>query len=421
MSRAQSDAGIRLDLLRVTLSLLLLISPEFKYGLASLKEPGALGAAPYGFGWVVKLIGPSVALGEFSLYLIYIGALCGLLGVFARVGLTAAALGQFFLIGWLQMRGATVHCHHLLWLTVTLACVPSADCLSLGKRPSLTYGSRYRFGLGVCSALIAMLFFFPGLHKLLKGGWAWFSGETLYHTTLWKAAQYWDKTLPISFDDQLSYLPLAWGAVIFELSAPLLLLWWRRVGLFVALALSFHVGTALLLNIKFTNLWPCYVVFLPWERWLTHLLPAREVRAQMASRWRSTELLLIPLCLGITLSGISMKIDAWPFACYPTFHQKISLEMPLLSVQVHDARGEVRRLDYKRLQRPNNQSWGETWRLAGFYSKFNVEPLLLYGRSRVMPLLNTDDKVVMFYRSVLNTKSGEVKDQRLLLKWVINQ
>lgn len=421
MSTAPRDAAIGLDLLRITLSALLLISPEFSYGLASLKAPMTLGLAPYGFKWITELLGPSVPLGELSMYMIRCGALCGLLGVYARLGLALAALGQLYLIGWLQMRGATVHCHHLLWFTVALACVPCADSLRLGKRPTLACGPRYRLGLETCSALIAMVFFFPGLHKLTRGGWAWFSGETLHHTALWKAAQYWDSPIMLSFDERLSYAPLAWGAVLFELSAPLLLLWWRRRGLFLLLALSFHVGTALLLNIKFTNLWPCYVVLLPWERWAPRCLKRTEALARRAAPWRGAELCLLPLCLGVAFAGVSMRVNGWPFACYPTFHQEISREMPLLSILVQGARGETRRLDYKALHRPNNYGWSENWRLAGLYSKVSIEALHDYGRSRVAPLLTEEDQVVMFYRSSLNTNSGVIKDRRLLLKWIIRK
>ena len=58
---------------------------------------------------------------------------------------------------------------------------------------------------------------------------------------------------------------------ILELSAPLILLWYRRTGLFLGLALSFHLGTSLMLNIHFTNLWPCYIALVPWESGLTQV------------------------------------------------------------------------------------------------------------------------------------------------------
>ena len=404
-------SAIRLDLLRIMISCLLLCSPELRVALSSMESVSPLAIAPFGFGWVVDHVGPHFALGKLSLALIYGGALLGLLGWYARGGLALAAIGQFYLIGWLQMRGATVHCHHLLWLTVALAASPCSDVLRLGHSPVLYIGRRYRDGLLTVWAILAMIFFFPGVFKLILGGRPWFSGETFYYTTLWKAAQYWDQPLTLSLSSSLAYAPLSWGAMLFELSAPLILIWYRRTGLFLGLALSFHLGTSLMLNIHFTNLWPCYIALVPWESGLTQV---QAPVVQRTEELQSMRPLLTLLLIGVLYAGVTMNLNGWPFACYPTFHQKISHKMPLMSVVVQDQRGQKRRLDYHQYMRPNNRAWGENWRLAGFYAPIDEGALKAFGRSKITPLLKPKDNALLFYRSSINLLSDEVKDHKLL-------
>ena len=408
-------AAIRLDLLRVVVSMLLLLSPEFRIALSVIERVSPIAPAPFGFGWVVEHIGPHLLLGQLSLALIYGGALLGLLGWRARSGLALAALGQLYLIGWLQMRGAAVHCHHLLWLTVALAASPCSDVLRIGHRPTLYAGRRYRDGLMAVWAIFAMIFFFPGWFKLTLGGASWLSGETLYHTTLWKAAQYWDQPITLSFESARAYAPLSWGAILFELSAPLLLLWWKRTGVFCVLAIGFHIGTALMLNIHFTNLWPCYVALLPWERWLalTQTSEAQRVvlRDERSHRMRFA---LAPLLVGVLYAGATMNLSGWPFACYPTFHQEISHKMPLMSVVVRDQEGRARRIHHQRYLRPNNRAWGENWRLAGFYSPVDERALRAFARSKIKPLLKPTDDSVTLYRSSINLLNHDIKDRKRL-------
>ena len=399
------------------ISILLLISPEFRIALSVIERISLVNPGPYGFGWIVEYVGPDLALGQLSLALIYVGALLGILGWRARSGLALAALGQFYLVGWLQMRGAAVHCHHLLWLTIALAASPCSDVLRIGQRPTLCQGSRYRDGLITIWAILAIIFFFPGWFKLTLGGASWFSGQTLYHTTLWKAAQYWDQSIKLSFVNPIIYAPLSWCAILFELSAPLVLLWWKRTGLFFALAVSFHIGTSLMLNIHFTNLWPCYVVLLPWERWLTW---TQESVVQRDETTRAMRYLLAPLLIAVFYAGATINLSGWPFACYPTFHQKISHKMPFMSVVVRDQEGQARRLDYQRYLRPNNRAWGENWRLAGFYSPIDERALRAFTRSRIKPLLKPNDHSVSLYRSSINLLNHDVEDYKLLSSFTLD-
>ena len=423
-SRAK-DISVRLDLLRIVVSLLVLISPEVDFGfkLSSVQPPSV--SAPWGFGWVHEYIGPQALLGNISLILVYGGAALGLLGIFARVGLAAVSIGLFYLIGWLQMRGATVHCHHLLWFSVALACSPCSDTLKLGRRPIIYCGDRYRGALTVIYAIIAMIFFFPGWYKMTLGGWAWFSGETLYNTMLWKSAQYWDQPIELSFAESSAYAPLSWVAVLFEVSAPLVLLGFRQTALFLILALGFHVGTSLMFNIDFTNLWPCYVVLVPWERWVSVIdqSPRHVTTHQRTSKvikHTAPKYVAISLCIGVALAGVSREIKGWPFACYPTFHQEISHRMPLMSVVVRDVRGKARRIHHQRYMRPTNSSWSTNWRLAGLYGKANHDELRRFAERVIKPLLSDTDERALFFLSWIDLKTEEVRDRRLLFEWPLS-
>lgn len=405
--------------MRIIVSLLIFLSPEIWIASRALDQVSFLTRAPLGFEWVVEHIGAHRFLGDLSLILIYGGAFLGLIGHYARIGLSLASIGLFYLIGWLEMKGATVHCHHLLWFSIALALSPCNDVLRLGKRPVLYEGHRYRRALFGIWSIIAMIFVFPGWYKLSLGGTEWLTGKTLYYTVMWKSAQYWNQPITLSFNTPTTYAPLAWAAILFELCAPFLLLLWQRTGLFLILALGFHLGTSLLLNIHFTNLWPCYVVLVPWEKIYKNKQVYHRTSAEIT--WHSSRLMWAPLLVGILFAGVTMNLSGWPFACYPTFHQKISHKMPLMSVVVRDRQGKTRRINHRRYLHPNNMSWGENWRLAGFYGPTEDQEILRFAKSKIAPLLHDDDQTISFYQSSIDLLSQEITDQKRVYIWELKQ
>jgi hypothetical protein len=399
--------AIRLDLLRIVVSVFLIITPEVWSAYTAFQSPPS-GKIPWGFEWIVESIGFHQEFALLSLVFVYGGALLGVIGHWSRIGLAISSIGLYYLVGRLQMQGAPVHMHHLLWFSVALVFSPCTDVLRLGHRPTYAHGRKYKMPLLILWGIIALIFFFPGWHKMTLGGSPWFSGETLYHTVLWKQQQYWDQNISVSFSQREPYAVLSWIVIIFELGAPLILLWWKRTGLFLILALGFHLGTALMLNIHFTNLWPCYVVLVPWERWISSSQP-QNLRTRY---WT-----LYPLLFGIVLAGVLRKTDGWPFACYPTFHQQIDSKMPLLSAMVLNANGDTRRIDHQQYIAPTNSSWGKNWRAAGLFGKVEQSTIQEYARQHIIPLTTQKEETIYLYQSKIDVRTSEITDLRLLLEW----
>ncbi|HEX7668512.1 MAG TPA: hypothetical protein VF395_02960, partial [Polyangiaceae bacterium] len=69
------------------------------------------------------------------------------------------------------------------------------------------------------------------------------------------------------------------------------------------------------------------------------------------------------------VQGFRGAVQAWPFACYPTFQYRVGKEMPDLVVAAVDANGgESVMLDGTRgVKFRTQRDWGIVWRLLGVY------------------------------------------------------
>ena len=124
---------------------------------------------PAGLSWL-RLLDLSLTQATLLTWLVVFSALLGMLGAYARVAFSVTAVGLFVLLSLPHRMGAIIHSHHLLWAAALLAASPCADVWSVDayfEPRSLRPRAQYLAPLAVLRALVACIYFFPGLHKLL--------------------------------------------------------------------------------------------------------------------------------------------------------------------------------------------------------------------------------------------------------------
>lgn len=404
-------SGHPLDLavFRVALAVVLLLSgdvwaaPEQAAYLASL--PREAWTVPWGAGWLIDWLGVTPALALAARTGMIFGAILGLLGLYARLGFAVVTVCGLYLLSLPHLLGSVVHYHHLLWFSALMVASPCDHALVFGRAGSNHPAPAYGLALRAVWALIAVIFFFPGVWKLVAGGADWLSGDTLRAHLYWKWLQSPALTAP-----RVDLVPglLTAGAVavsLFELSAPLLMLRrWSR-GLFVLGALAFHALTAALMDIHFSSLWPLYVVFLPWSSWLRGDRPVASSAPSPVAVLTAGALLF-----GAGTAGALGLTQGWPFACYPTFHQHPGWLTPGLWVTVVDAEGVEEQIPMSAMADPSRRQaiWGEHWRLAGVGGPVSEAALIAYWaqiaeRSEVAAVA-AEAVEVRFYRARLSVR-----------------
>lgn len=348
-------SGDHLDLavLRSLLALLLLSSgeawraPHLAAELAAL-PPAALPALS-GTAWIAHGLGVHPGLAWACLGAFILGALLALEGRLARLGLGLSALSGLYLLGIVQLEGSAVHVHHLLWLSALLALVPA---------------SAPRLALRGSWFVLACVYFFPGLHKLLAG-WGWVNGETLRHHLWWKWAQGVEPLWRVDLVPGLVQAG-AQGVLVFELAFPLLLcLGWRGRVVACLGGLVFHRLSWALMGIAFSNLWPLLLALLPWSRWLGRERVPTQQTDGGGEGPRLSRVLVALLCLGVALAGLSGRTQAWPLACYPTFAADPGELMPDLAVVIERLDGTEELLPPELIFDPRRDGAGVRWQLAG--------------------------------------------------------
>src|SRR5262249_16887849 len=118
-------------------------------------------------------------------------ALMAAVGIYARPALGVLTIATFYLFSIAQLGGHVWHDMHLLWFSALLASSPCDDVLAVeASRPPLIEGVAYPRPMWVARGLLAAIYFFPGLHKLMRSGMAWALSDNLRNQMYWKWAQY---------------------------------------------------------------------------------------------------------------------------------------------------------------------------------------------------------------------------------------
>jgi len=113
------------------------------------------------------------------------------------------------------------------------------------------------------------------------------------------------------------------------------------------------------------------------------------------------------LILGVGWTGATRTIHGWPFACYPTFHNKVGEAMPMLDVKAMDVTGKVHRIKPRlsRLGGDKQRLWGLMWSLVLDKNKERQRAgLESYWRDMARKELVKEKLIeVRFYRAWMST------------------
>jgi len=363
--------------LRVVVSALILVSPELHQAPQLAAHPELLEFVPEGASFLAALHLTPHAAETLRVIALSSGAL-SLLGFYSRAAMACLTLSALPLYALSQFSGAVMHDMHLFWFSGLLALSPCGDVWSLdGWGQSASRAAReYALPVGICRAFFGVIYFFPGLHKLLESGWEWAAAPHVIaqmHAKWFEYAQ-----LPWLRVDRYPWLCALGGhaVLLFELGFLPLVSWRKTRTLAPCLGLGFHWSTQAFLFIPFVSLWACYVVLAPW-----HLL-----RPSSASRARTRENAHtasgITTRVGTTLpavvfggavlslaivQGVRGQSQAWPIACYPTFAAIIGDTLPDLVIEAESPSGQ--KVSFTGRERaPRSQAeWGRVFRISGVY------------------------------------------------------
>lgn len=284
-----------------------------------------------------------------------LGSSLGLLGVVPRLGFALVAICGLYLLGIPHLRGGTIHYHHLWWFSVLLAVSPCGDALAYRASSPRAFSLAHGIPVKTAWLLIGLVFFFPGLHKVLEQGLFWDPTTLMY----WKWAQSWSFTPLFRLDEYPLLIRLGGVAVVvFELGMVFAV--WHRSSrmVMVTAAMVFHAATSAFFDIQFSSLWLCYFIFVPWSG------TGRPPTAA-PSAWRPGAFVSVLLTAGVVGFGVAGQTQGWPFACYPTFAQQVPRRMPALEITWVDEAGREHAVPIRTWTEAADaqRQWGEAWAL----------------------------------------------------------
>ncbi|MGA9519883.1 MAG: HTTM domain-containing protein [Myxococcaceae bacterium] len=401
---------------RITVFAVVLLSRDVWEAPGWASAADAVREGPAGWSWIAPWLPMSRAWASGALLVLVPAAAMACVGLFTRASSIVATIALGYLLLVPQFVGTVMHTHHLLWFSALLAASPCGDAWSLDSlrwrsprpAPALAYGLPIR----VAWLLVGMIFLFPGLWKWSVGtDWAW--GGVLRSQLAWKWAEFGGTRTLLPIDAWPGALELGGTAVMaFELLALPGLLWKRSRLITVAAALLFHAATSIVFGISFSSLWACYLVFVPWTQLLARFerQPTRVIPVPRA--WIPGAVVALLLVTGNAVAGALAIQNAFPFACYPTFHTRAPDEIPALELE-GDVAGRVVQVDLAR--GASQREWGMLWRLALKPDRARLERFASVARSR-WPELSSAERVRV-YRSWRSATGTFTKPLRRELLW----
>lgn len=426
--RVQPDELVTLAVARVVICALVLLSDELRELEQWTARGLSLAAPAEGVGWALPALGPlsahaGLVRGTTSALLVL-----GVVGLLSRFVLPAAALLTTLVYAVPHFAGTPRHSMHLVWFLWILALTPSAARLSLdqlrlrGRLPAAVtrrQAERSLLGVGAMRIGLAAIYFFPGFWKLAEGGLGWVFSDNLQNQMYWKWFQFGSvPRLRIDAHPTLVQAGAA-GVVAFELGFVLLLLSRRTRLVAAAGGFLFHQLADRFLYLPYGTLWWCYVVLIDWRAafaWLTDARaprPTRPLATLLPHLWRARPGALLAcalLSLGPWVQGARGAMQAYPFACYPTFQWRAGPHMPDLLITRQRGAEVIALRDspFTRGTRAQVQ-WGMAWRAAGVYGEA-IQPARLLGYFATLPPQVrrevTAGDIVRFYRVSVDVRPG---------------
>jgi len=277
-----------------------------------------------------------------------------------------------------QLSGAVLHDMHLFWFSGLLALSPCGDAWSLDSwgRTERRAAREYALPVALCRAFLGVIYFFPGLHKLLESGWEWAAAPNMLaqmHAKWFELSE-----LPGLRIDRYPWLCALGGhaVLLFELGFLPLVSWRKTRTLAALLGIGFHWATQAFLFIPFLSLWACYVVLAPWD-WLGQRSrngTPKPTPKPAAKPGRRAGRATLPAALfgGTVLTlavvqGVRGQTQAWPIACYPTFAAIIGDSLPDLLIEAESASAQPVRFTGRERGPRTQAEWGRVFRISGAY------------------------------------------------------
>jgi hypothetical protein len=421
MSREDGSAT-QLAALRIVVPAMILTTQEVRHGTLFAAMPPGLRAAPEGLVWFAAHVPIGPGLATVAQALTAFSAMTAIVGIRARLSLFVLSLGTFYLFAVSQLSGAVWHDMHLVWMTALLTASPCDEALAYDRKDASLPSPSPRFGLplDIARLLLACVYFFPGLHKLLTSGLAWALSDNLRNQLWWKWAQH--GVIPTLRVDHAPWLLHASGlfVLLFELTFPLFALRRRLRPWAAALGLVFHGCATYFFRIPFVSLWALYVVLVDPSPLIERIRSLSGYPVERATRTMTGAASLLAtwfvgaaLVFGAFVQGARGQMKSFPFACYPTFEWMVGPQMPdlLLAAVGNDGREtpivHARDVHGYRTQR----EWGEVWSLAGVTTPVDALRLETYlasisAESRTRALLAQSSQV-RAYRAELSVVPEE--------------
>ncbi len=357
--------------LRIVVALLLVISPELQQAESLAAQPQLLQFVPEAAGWLAGLHLTPSAAHVLKLIALSSGALA-ILGFHSRTALGVLTCSALPLYALSQFSGTVLHDMHLFWFSALLAVSPCADVWALDSwgQPQKRTAAAYGIPATLCRALLGVVYFFPGLHKLTEAGWSW--GTAPHMIAQMHAKWFQMEELPWVRVDRYPLL-CAWGGhavPLFELGFLPLACWRRTRPLAACMGLAFHWATQAFFFIPFISLWACYVMLAPWSSWLRgrRAIPAHDQLSAPRAKAALPALLVgVPLLALAVIQGVRGHTQAWPVACYPTFAGIVGNALPDVLVETEAPNGELLRFTGRELTPRSQAEWGRVFRISGAY------------------------------------------------------
>lgn len=417
-----------LAVFRVVVGLVLLRLPDLHSAPRWAALSDAVRTPPIGLEWALGVVPMTPALATPAYHVILVATVFGVVGLFSRTAWAVVAVVGLYLLGIPQFAGSAFHYHHLLWFAALLAVSPCGDVLSvdafLRKRrgrvvpaaPDVSYGAPLR----LVWLLIGVIFFFPGLWKLLESGTAWFWSDNLQNQMYAKWFQMPWLVPPFRIDHYPTLLRLgALAVIVLELGFFFFVLHRRTRAVAVVGALVFHQLTAHFMGLRFPALWLTYAAFVPWTaayRGLRAkigrpLLPVPAAPPRPSARNVPLYFVGAALLAGNIVYGALGISDGWPFACYPKFHRTVAARLPVMEVELVRADDTTLAVPVEWLS-PGGLSqrwWSLSWSLLGSHERARAQEArfdAFYRRvSSEGPLAEAsrDARAVRFYKLYVST------------------
>jgi hypothetical protein len=266
--------------------------------------------------------------------------------VFCILGAWAYGLNQF--------TGKMAHTHLLWWYAAVCAAAPCGDALSIDAwwrrrrgRPRLGPHQAYALPIRVVWILLSLVYFFPGVWKVWTVGLEWMGPDQMRRLLHEK----WDQLggigpegfTPLFRIDLHPWLLVLGGVsvVLFEIGFVFAIWWPLGRALAAAGGLVFHWMNHFFMNILFWPAWIFYAMFIPFDRFFPPGPPTTDeaTRARLSRAVRTVTWVGVFLVGGNLLYGV-IRVDGWPFACYPIFNHRPALAKTSLEYTWTDVDGK---------------------------------------------------------------------------------